>query len=350
MNARKDAVYVGNQQPSTYIAEVDMVKVQRPELSLVGSKAALEKPRYHVSDMKIWSDLGRNIKRASDAGARNIMQNIPNRGWEEDKAIRRLFIPHDPLTQSLMELDYSQQELRIACDLSGDPVMLDCFTNDIDIHKRTAADVMECSIDAVTKSQRTAAKPINFGTIFNMTAVGLQRNAKQEYKIEMTLEEAERWRTKFFRLYSGYRAFMLKEIAQSRKRGCAFVYWCGKPYARRWIPDIGSRNGKHSSHAERVAINTPIQGGASLYTLKSLIKLYDMCRNKKLPGVISIVHTIHDSIIAVVDKFVVEEAFDSMARVMVSFPTIRVPLEVEGKAGSSLADMQVVGILKGKVS
>jgi len=97
------------------------------------------------------------------------IQNIPNRGRPEDIEIRRMFIPLSD-DDVLMEIDYSQVEMRLACDLSGDPAMMHCFTHGIDIHRQTAATVLGVAMEDVDKKQRQAAKPVNFGLIFNMSA------------------------------------------------------------------------------------------------------------------------------------------------------------------------------------
>jgi len=284
------------------------------------------------------------------------LQNVPNRWWEEDKAIRRCFIPHASLEslrallglkddEWFLEVDYSQIEMRIGGDLSNDPVMMDCFRNEIDIHRKTAASVLRCGLDEVGKEQRQAAKPINFGTIFDMSEYGLKENAKKEYDVDLTVDEARMWRRGFFKLYRGYRAWMLREIASATKRGCAYTYWCGEPIARRWLPNLGSRDGGRRGHARRQAINTPVQGGAAMYMMKSLVLLNRMIKDGSLPGVTRLVHTIHDSVIVAVKRSMVNIALQRIGWAMVSHPTVRVPLEVEGKAGPTLADTKEIGVV-----
>ncbi len=180
-----------------------------------------------------------------------------------------------------------------------------------------------------------------------MSKYGLRENAKKEYGIDMTLEEAAAWRKDFFKLYRGYRSWMLREIAVGIKRGCAYTYWLGKPYARRWLPEVGSRDVGKCNHAKRQLINTPVQGGAALYMMKALVFINRMLYDGSLPGVCKLVHTIHDSVIVAVKKSMVNIAFQRIAWVMVNQPTLRVPLEVEGKAGPTFADMEVIGKVSG---
>ena len=246
-------------------------------------------------------------------------------------------------TIKLFELDYSQVELRVAADLSDDPVMMDCFLTRKDIHSLTASRVLGVPADEITKKQRQSAKPINFGTIFDMSAKGLQESAEKEYGIILSDVEAAMWRAGFFRLYRGFRNWMIRETMLATKRGCSYVLWDGEPYATRWLPDLGSSNGRKQGHAKRQALNTPIQGGASLYTLKALIALYRLWYAGKLPGVVSIMHTIHDSIILAIYESFAQDVLQRAGRVMVSFPTVRVPLEVEGKMGDTLGDMVEIG-------
>jgi DNA polymerase-1 len=272
------------------------------------------------------------------------LQNIPNRAWEEDRAIRRMFLANAN-DEYLLELDYGQQELRIAADLSGDPVMMDCFLSGIDIHKKTASEILGCSVDEVSKLDRGKAKPINFGVTFGMQKKRLIDYAKQDYGVELSEAEAAQWHRGFFKLYAGYKRWMLKESIRARNQGCAYIYWCWDIYSRRWLLDLVSRNNSKRMHAERQVWNTPIQGGASLYTLKSLIIIEDMIRRGGVKGVSALVHTIHDSIIVSVKREYVQSAFEVIGGVMVGLPTRQVPLEVEGKAGSNLADMEEIGKL-----
>lgn len=271
-------------------------------------------------------------------------QNIPNRGRPEDLAIRRMFLP---LTDDdvMMEVDYSQIEMRLAAELSGDEAMMHCFLNDIDIHRKTASEVTGKAVEEITKEERQKAKPVNFGLIFNMSAKGLQRYAFSDYGVEMTLDEAEAWRRSFFRLYSTYRRWMLRELAVSRRRGCAFVYWLGLPFRRRWLPGLGSKKYGARGHAERQVINTPIQGGASEYTLRSIIALHRMWRAGKLPHVTGVFATIHDSILLSVKRGKTKSTFKKVGRVMVSHPTRRVPLGAEAKVGPTFGDMKEIGTI-----
>jgi len=290
------------------------------------------------------------------------VQNIPNRGFVEDLAIRRVFVArfmvlygcnerianqiYDDLL--ICEADYSQQELRIGADLSNDEMMMHCFLHDIDIHATTASNILQVPIEEVTKPQRTAAKPINFGTIFNQSSRGLQAQAKKDYNVILSDDEAEMWRKGFFKLYRGYRVWMLREISRSKKRGCAYIYWEGKPFGRRWLPDLGHTDRGKRGHAERQSVNTPIQGGASLYTLKSLNMLHMMHYRGELPGVAAIMHTVHDSIWFAVQRAYKRRASKLIGQVMTSLPTVRVPLEVETKVGPNLADMKVVSIVNSR--
>lgn len=275
----------------------------------------------------------------------NLM-TIPNRGWEEDLAIRRTCIPHDPDKEVLLEVDFSQVELREAADLSNDANMMEVFLTRQDIHRKTASEIMGIPMEEVDKLQRTKAKPINFGTIFLQTWRGLQENAEKEYGVHLTDEEAKMWRNGFFRTYKGYRAWTLRELALARKRGCAYIYRSGKPFARRWLFHLGEKFDKsRRGHAERQVVNTPIQGGASLKLLHSGVILLAMLQKGDLPGVTRIVLPVHDALIFTVKRNMVKKAFRKIGKVMISEPTIRVPLEVEGKAGPNLADMKVIGVM-----
>jgi DNA polymerase I-like protein with 3'-5' exonuclease and polymerase domains len=301
--------------------------------------------RRIAEDGCLHTDYRQDVARTQRLSSRDPnLQNIPNRGHEEDRSIRRMFLPVND-DEYLLELDYSQMELREAADLSNDPVMVDCFINGVDIHKKTASEILGCSVDEVSKDARRKAKPINFGVTFGMKEKKLRDYAKTDYGVDLTDAEAVQWLKGFFRLYAGYKVWMLKELMRAQKQGCAYVYWCGKIYSRRWLTDLGSGNIGKRLHAERQVWNTPIQGGASLYTLKSAIIAEDKIYAGEMPGVTALVHTIHDSLIFSVKKDAVEDAFRMLGSVMVGLPTIRVPLEIEGKAGPNLADMEEIGKL-----
>jgi len=175
------------------------------------------------------------------------LQNIPVRD-EFGKNIRKGFIPADGFI--MMSADYSQIELRLAAHLSGDRNMINAFKSGIDIHNMTASSVFGVSIDRVTPDMRRQAKIINFATIYGVSPYGLSQQA------DIGIREAAEFIRIYYETYPGFKEFIEKTIAFAREKGYVQTL-LGR---RRYIPDISSDISFRREGAERVAINTPIQG------------------------------------------------------------------------------------------
>ena len=178
------------------------------------------------------------------------LQNIPIR-TEEGRKIRQAFIA--PKDHVIVAADYSQIELRIMAHLSKDKGLLNAFEQGLDIHKTTAAEVFAVAINSVTKDQRRAAKAINFGLIYGMSAFGL---AKQ---LGINRNEAKEYVDLYFNRYPGVKRFM--DLTRDNAKQNGFVETV---YGRRlYLPEINARNAARRQYAERTAINAPMQGTAA---------------------------------------------------------------------------------------
>ena len=178
------------------------------------------------------------------------LQNIPIR-TEEGRKIRQAFIA--PKDYVIVAADYSQIELRIMAHLSKDKGLLNAFEQGLDIHKTTAAEVFTVAINSVTKDQRRAAKAINFGLIYGMSAFGL---AKQ---LGIDRNEAKEYVDLYFNRYPGVKSFM--DLTRDNAKQNGFVETV---YGRRlYLPEINARNAARRQYAERTAINAPMQGTAA---------------------------------------------------------------------------------------
>ena len=178
------------------------------------------------------------------------LQNIPIR-TEEGRKIRQAFIA--PKDYVIVAADYSQIELRIMAHLSKDKGLLNAFEQGLDIHKTTAAEVFAVAINSVTKDQRRAAKAINFGLIYGMSAFGL---AKQ---LGIDRNEAKEYVDLYFNRYPGVKRFM--DLTRDNAKQDGFVETV---YGRRlYLPEINARNATRRQYAERTAINAPMQGTAA---------------------------------------------------------------------------------------
>jgi len=194
------------------------------------------------------------------------LQNIPVR-TELGRKIREAFIPSDP-SRRLLCADYSQVELRILAHLTADDNLVGAFRRQEDIHRRTASEIFETPMDEVTKEMRSRAKAINFGVIYGM---GPQRLARDT---GITMAEAQGFIERYFGRYPLIKEFIDETVAAAERDGFVTTV-LGR---RRYVPEIYSQNQGVRSAAERVAVNTPIQGSAA-----DLIKLAMLRLDRRLP-------------------------------------------------------------------
>jgi DNA polymerase-1 len=178
------------------------------------------------------------------------LQNIPIR-TELGRQIRAAFIPREGW--KLLIADYSQIELRLLAHMSRDPVLVEAFRNGEDIHTRTAAEVMGIPPLMVTPEARSRAKAVNFGIVYGISAFGLAA------QLGISRTEAELYIRGYFERYSGVKKFIDATIAEVRRTGVARTL-LGR---ERPIPDMNSRNPNARGFAERIAVNTPLQGTAA---------------------------------------------------------------------------------------
>ena len=179
------------------------------------------------------------------------LQNIPIR-TEAGRRVRKAFVPRDK-DYILLAADYSQIELRLIAELSGDEAMLEAFQAGHDIHQATAAKVYGKTLEEVSKEERRNAKTVNFSIIYGAGATNLSQ------QLDIPRKEASELIAAYFEQYSGLKEYMDQAVKDARENG----YVTTLKGRRRHLRDIDSRNGMMRSHAERNAINTPIQGTAA---------------------------------------------------------------------------------------
>lgn len=210
------------------------------------------------------------------------LQNIPIR-TEAGRRIREAFIA--PPGHSILAIDYSQIELRIMAHLSGDPGLLEAFNENRDIHAATAAEVFDTPLAQVGTDQRRAAKAINFGLMYGMSAFGL---AKQ---LEIGREQAGAYIERFFERFAGVRRYMDETRQLARAEGYVETL-----YGRRlYLPEINSRNGARRQGAERAAINAPLQGTAADLIKKAMIDVDAWLRDADEPA--RMIMQVHDELV-----------------------------------------------------
>ena len=189
------------------------------------------------------------------------LQNIPVRN-DEGREIRRAFIPAEG--NVFFSADYSQIELRLVADLSGDATMLDAFAHDQDIHALTAARIYHEELTQVTADQRRKAKTANFGILYGISAFGLAE------RLSIPRSEAKMLIDGYFATFPGVRDYIDRSVAQARERG----YVTTLDGRRRMLPDINSRNAVVRSFSERNAVNAPIQGTAADIIKRAMIGIH----------------------------------------------------------------------------
>ena len=248
------------------------------------------------------------------------LQNIPVR-TEEGRRIRQAFVA--PKNHVLLAADYSQIELRIMAHLSRDKGLLEAFSQNEDVHRKTAAEVFSTTIDEVSKDQRRAAKAINFGLIYGMSPFGL---AKQ---LGITRSEAKDYVERYFERYPDVKNYM--EITREQAREQGFVETV---FGRRlYLPEINARNAARRQYAERTAINAPMQGTAADIIKRAMIDIQD-CLNKDYPD-IKLIMQVHDELVFEIPEDKVEALKPEIINIMTRAADLSVPLLVDIGIGNN---------------
>jgi len=248
------------------------------------------------------------------------LQNIPVR-TPEGRRIRKAFIAEPGC--KFMAADYSQVELRIMAHLSGDQGLRQAFAQGQDIHRATAAEVFGLAPGQVQDEQRRAAKAINFGLIYGMSAFGL---AKQ---LNVERGQAQAYVDLYFQRYPGVRAYMDDTRELARKQG-----YVETVFGRRLhLPEINARNGQRRQYAERTAINAPMQGTAADIIKRAMISLDDWLA-REAPGV-RMVMQVHDELVFEVPEADVDAIGRHVVEAMCAAAELSVPLEVDVGVGDN---------------
>lgn len=248
------------------------------------------------------------------------LQNIPVR-THEGRRIRQAFIaPSDAL---IVAADYSQIELRIMAHLGRDPGLLNAFAAGKDIHRATAAEVFNMSLEKVTQDQRCSAKAINFGLIYGMSAFGLAR------QLSVPRSEAQKYMNLYFEQYPGVLKYMKRTRRQARDRG----YVETLDGRRLYLPDIHSRNCMRKKGAERAAINAPMQGTAADIIKRAMIAIDGWLQQEAPP--VRMIMQVHDELIFEVQRDAVEDAKARIKVLMEGCFKLDVPLKVDVGVGEN---------------
>lgn len=251
------------------------------------------------------------------------LQNIPIRTLE-GREIRGAFIPEEGW--ELVVADYSQIELRLLAHMSQDPVLLESFRNNEDIHRRTAAEVLNVHPDMVTADMRREAKAVNFGIVYGQTPFGLAQSLGIDRK------EAELYIRRYFERYAGVREFIDRTIEEVRQTGVSKTL-LGR---RRPIPDMQSRNPAARSFAERIAVNTPLQGTAADLIKLAMIRIAKRLAETKMQS--RMLLQVHDELVFEAPPAEVAELWEVVKHEMERVHELSVPLLVEIGSGPNWRD------------
>ncbi|MFP1740493.1 DNA polymerase I [Lonsdalea quercina] len=247
------------------------------------------------------------------------LQNIPVRN-EEGRRIRQAFIAREGY--SIVAADYSQIELRIMAHLSRDAGLLRAFSEGLDIHRATAAEVFGSPLDKVTSEQRRSAKAINFGLIYGMSAFGLSR------QLNIPRNESQKYMNLYFERYPGVQEYMERTREQAAEHG----YVSTLDGRRLYLPEINARNAMSRKAAERAAINAPMQGTAADIIKKAMIAIDGWLQQQDEP-LVTMIMQVHDELVFEVHDSVLEQSKAKIKALMEGCMKLDVPLRVDVGTG-----------------
>lgn len=243
------------------------------------------------------------------------LQNIPIKN-EAGREIRKAFVPRNE-DHIIVSADYSQIELRLIAEISNEEAMLDAFIKNQDIHRATAAKVYGVPYDDVNSDQRRNAKTVNFSILYGAGATNISR------QLGIKQSEAKELIENYFNQYKGLRKYMNETVESARNKGYVMTYMGRK----RVLRDIDSKNSLIRSNAERIAINTPIQGTAADLIKMAMIKIHSRLFNEGLQS--KMILQVHDELVFDVlksEKAKVEELV--LYEMKHAIPNLKVPIDV----------------------
>ncbi|HEV8479905.1 MAG TPA: DNA polymerase I, partial [Candidatus Eisenbacteria bacterium] len=252
------------------------------------------------------------------------LQNIPMR-TVLGREVRKAFVAR--AGWRLIGADYSQIELRIMAHLSGDPALNQAFSQGLDVHTNTAAQVFGLKDRAPTPEERAKAKIVNFGIMYGMGARSLS------LQMGLTLAEAAAFIREYFRVHAGVKRFLDATIEEVRQTGYVSTI-LGR---RRYLPDVQSASPRARANAERAAINTPLQGSAADLVKIAMVRIHERLRHEGSRA--RLVLQVHDELLLESPAEEVEAVGRLLREEMVRAVTLRVPLEVSVGVGSTWFDV-----------
>lgn len=292
-------------------------KLQSTYVSGLKAAVSSEDGRIHTTFKQTETRTGRI------SSAEPNIQNIPVR-TELGKNMRRFFVAEKNCV--LVDADYSQIELRVLAHLADDKIMQQAFLNGDDIHAITASQVFEQPLEWVTPELRSRAKAVNFGIVYGIGAFSLSKDTG------VSVAEAKRYIEAYLAKYSGVDAFMKNTVSGAKKN----LYVETMFGRRRYIPDINASNKLVQAAAQRIAMNTPIQGTAADIIKLAMIRVYDRLNREKLPA--RLILQVHDELIVEVDEELAQKTAEILKEEMENCVKLAVPLTADVKIGRTWFD------------
>ena len=242
------------------------------------------------------------------------LQNIPIR-TEMGREIRKSFIAEE--NNKILSADYSQVELRVLAHMSEDESLIDAFINGEDIHTRTAVEIFGTTAERLDAQARRMAKAVNFGIVYGLSAFGLSRQLK------IFPKEAKKFIDKYFELYKNVKIYMERTVEDARDIGYTLTLMNRK----RYLPDLNSKNRQAREAAERIAINSPVQGSAADLIKLAMINLDREIAQKKLNS--RMILQVHDELVFECPSEEEEEMRALVKKEMEEVMPLKVPLVVD---------------------
>ncbi len=248
------------------------------------------------------------------------LQNIPVRR-PEGKKLRKFFVAKEGYT--LCDADYSQIELRVLAHIADDPIMLKGFSDGVDIHTVTAAEVFDMPVDMVTPLMRSRAKAVNFGIVYGIGAHSLSKD------IGVTFKEAQQYIKGYLNTYKGVDKYMQETIEHAKETGYVKTLF-GR---RRYLPELISSNAMMRSFGERVARNAPIQGTAADIIKIAMIRVSDRLERESLDA--KLILQVHDELIVQCREDLKEQVCRILEEEMQGAASLKVNLSVDANFGKT---------------
>jgi DNA polymerase-1 len=273
--------------------------------------------RVHATFQQTVGSSGRLISTDPD------LQRTPIR-TPEGKRIRTAFVAAPG--HLMLSADWSQIELRVLAHVCGDPILVESFANNVDVHRRTAGELFHIKPEEVSKEQRNVGKTVNFATIYGQGATALGQI------LGIPRKEAEGYIDQYFATYAGVRAWLDQTIADAHKSG----YVTTLVGRRRYIPELSSRNLMDSQMGERIAANTPIQGSAADLCKITMLEIASRLQAAHLRTRMLV--QIHDELLFEVPEEEIEQAKKLVKEAMEGAFPLKVPLVADLGVGRTWAE------------